>query len=79
MRGRIERWVFVSCTCTAFTAISLFFNDGNTRVANAQTGSQVKLVLQITIDGLRGEGDQIAPILFDTLKLTYGDSLRRSM
>ena len=55
MRKKINQRIIASRIFVVFIAIWLLFAVGITRSANAQAGPKIKMVLQITIDGLRAD------------------------
>jgi predicted AlkP superfamily pyrophosphatase or phosphodiesterase len=55
MGTRIHRRVIASCIFAIFIAIPVLSIAGTTKKANGQTRPKIKMVLQITIDGLRAD------------------------
>jgi predicted AlkP superfamily pyrophosphatase or phosphodiesterase len=55
MDGKMYRWIAMRRISQIFVVALTFLIIGNLTDANAQTKSEVKLVLQVTVDGLRAD------------------------
>ena len=55
MRGNMVRWIPIRRISQIVMVVLTLFLTGNFTHADAQTGRDIRLVLQITIDGLRGD------------------------
>ena len=55
MRGKMYRWIAIQRISQIVMVLLALFLAGNSNDANAQSKPEVRLVLQITIDGLRAD------------------------
>ncbi len=55
MRVKIYRWIAIRRISQIIMVVLTLFLAGNFTYADAQTGPDIRLVLQVTIDGLRAD------------------------
>ena len=55
MGKQFYRWTGMWCINPLLIAVLVILTGGNSMIAKAQTGPEIRLVLQITVDGLRGD------------------------